>query len=100
VLHIEPDAYGYTFDHMVETDGVSINPVCARASLADGQETKLPPPKPSSIDELPDYTNISQEVGGDRSAHTAICSTAWMIRVLTRRSTATRKIRVARTCTY
>jgi hypothetical protein len=38
-----------------------INPVCARASLADGQETKTAATEAEYIDELPDYTNISSK---------------------------------------
>jgi hypothetical protein len=50
-----------------ETDGVSIiNPVCARASLADGQETKTAATE-AEHRQLPDYTNISSKVGGDQS---------------------------------
>jgi hypothetical protein len=63
-FHIEPDAHGYTFDHMVETDGVSISILLVRKGFVGKmvKKPKLPPPKAEQyIDELPDYTNISSK---------------------------------------
>jgi hypothetical protein len=54
-FHMEPDKHGYTFDHMVETDGVSISILLVRKEFV-GKKVKKPkvgPPAPEQyIDEL------------------------------------------------
>ncbi len=52
---MEPDKHSYTFDHMVETDGVSISILLVRKEFV-GKKVKKPkvgPPAPEQyIDEL------------------------------------------------
>jgi hypothetical protein len=63
-FHMEPDKHGYTFDHMVETDGVSISILLVRKEFVGKKVTKPrvgPPPPEQYIDELTDYTKVADK---------------------------------------
>jgi hypothetical protein len=63
-FHMEPDKHGYTFDHMVETDGVSINILLVRKVFVGKKVRKPrvgPPPPEQYIDELTDYTMVADK---------------------------------------
>ncbi|CAM6028970.1 unnamed protein product [Sphagnum balticum] len=56
---MEPDKHGYTFDHMVKTDGVNISILLVRKEFVSKKvrEPRVGPPPPEQyIDELTDYT--------------------------------------------
>ncbi|CAK9864414.1 unnamed protein product [Sphagnum jensenii] len=58
---MEPDKHGYTFDHMVETNGVSISILLVRKEFVGKKVRKPrvgPPPPEQYIDELTDYTKV------------------------------------------
>jgi hypothetical protein len=61
---MELDKHGYTFDHMVETDSVSISILLVRKEFV-GKKVKKPrvgpPPPEQYIDELTDYTKVADK---------------------------------------
>jgi hypothetical protein len=60
----ENDKHGYTFDHMVETDGVSISILLVRKEFISKKvrKPKIGPPRPEQyIDELSDYSNVADK---------------------------------------
>jgi hypothetical protein len=63
-FHMEPDKHGYTFDHMVETDSVSISILLVRKEFVGKKVRKPrvgPPPPEQYIDELTDYTKVADK---------------------------------------
>ena len=60
----EHDDHSYTFDHMVETDGVSISILLVRKELIGKNVRKPkpgPPPPELYIDELSDYSEVAKK---------------------------------------
>ncbi|CAM6063309.1 unnamed protein product [Sphagnum tenellum] len=63
-FHMEPDNHGYTFDHMVKTDGVSINIllVCKEFMGKKVKKPRVGPPPPEQyINELTDDTKVADK---------------------------------------
>ncbi|CAK9219253.1 unnamed protein product [Sphagnum troendelagicum] len=61
---MEPDKHGYTFDHMVKTDGVSISILLVREEFVGKKVRKprvRPPPLEQYINELTDYTKVADK---------------------------------------
>jgi hypothetical protein len=60
-FHMGNDKHGYTFDHMVETDGISISILLVRKEFVGKKVRKpkvCPQPPEQYIDELTDYTEV------------------------------------------
>jgi hypothetical protein len=63
-FHMEKDKHGYTFDHKVETDGVSISLLLVRKESVGKKVRKPkvgPPPPEQYIDELTDYSKVKNK---------------------------------------
>jgi transposase len=63
-FHMEKDKHGYTFDHMIETDGISISLLLVRKDFIGKKVRKPkqgPAPPEQYIDELSDYSKIAKK---------------------------------------